>query len=83
MKKTVELKENGECLEGWGKTVKRFGKKRKDKDREKDKEKEKEKVEELTERKKIHLEYFMYKEVYVPIENTEQRKIIYKIQLID
>lgn len=25
----------------------------------------------------------MYRDVYLPIENTEQRKIIYKIQLID
>lgn len=25
----------------------------------------------------------MYKDTYLPIENTEQRKIIYKIQLID
>lgn len=25
----------------------------------------------------------MYKDNYVPIENTEQRKIIFKIQLID
>lgn len=25
----------------------------------------------------------MYKDTYVPIENTEQRKLIYKIKLID
>lgn len=25
----------------------------------------------------------MYRDVYLPIENTEQRKIIFKIQLID
>lgn len=25
----------------------------------------------------------MYRDAYVPIENTEQRKIIFKIQLID
>lgn len=43
----------------------------------------KEKMDELTDRKKIHLEFFMYKDTYLPIENTEQRKIIYKINLID
>lgn len=43
----------------------------------------KEKVEELTDRKKIHLEYFMYKNVCLPIENTEQRKFVYKIHLVD
>ena len=30
----------------------------------------KEKMEELTHRKKIHLEFFMYKDTYLPIENT-------------
>lgn len=29
------------------------------------------------------MEYFMYKDVCLPIQNTQQRKIVFKIQLID
>ena len=43
----------------------------------------KEKLEELTDRKKLHLEYFIYKDTYIPIDNTEQRKLVYRIHLID